>query len=76
MNAYSDIADLPNHVIPPQERRTRATTAADVGILVAVLLFALAVAAAVWTFGLVALGLTAVAAVPVVMLIIVMITLG
>lgn len=29
MNAYADVTDLPNHIIPPMERHTRKTTRED-----------------------------------------------
>lgn len=76
MTAYADIADLPNHIIPPIERRTSKTTFTEVALLLLALGLIAGVALGVWTFGLVALGLTAVVAVPVVMVTIIMITLG
>ncbi|MCE6951897.1 hypothetical protein LAZ40_19455 [Cereibacter sphaeroides] len=76
MNAYSEVYELPNHVIPPMERHTRKTSTADLALFAFAAILATAVALGVWTFGLVALGLTAVIFVPIVMALIVLITIG
>ncbi|MGP3698746.1 hypothetical protein [Rhodobacter sp. NSM] len=76
MNAYADITDLPNHVIPPTERYTRKTGRGDLVLFAFAAALISIVAVGTWAFGPVMLGLTALFFVPVMLGIIVMITLG
>ncbi|WP_145105685.1 hypothetical protein [Cereibacter sediminicola] len=76
MNAYADITELPNHIIPPVERHTRKTGRDDLVLFAFAAALIAIVALGTLAFGPVMLGMTALVFVPVMMAIIVMITLG
>ncbi|AXQ92878.1 hypothetical protein ORIO_03330 [Cereibacter azotoformans] len=76
MNAYADITDLPNHIIPPVERHTRKTNRDDLVLFAFAAALIAIVALGTLAFGPVMLGMTALVFVPVMMGLIVMITLG
>ncbi|AZB64738.1 hypothetical protein [Cereibacter sphaeroides] len=76
MNAYADVTDLPNHIIPPMERHTRKTNREDLALFAFAAALVSIVALGCWAFGPVMLGMTALFFVPVMMVVIIMITLG